>query len=196
MRYLALPNIIAAERSSAPALLSTLTVAFAADPVFRFWWPEPAEYLKVWPSFALAMGERGFDAKTVLATSDARAVAFWLPPGIEANPEQIAALDLGGSPEDDEIARELRSEMDRYHPAAPHWYLWLIGVDPIAQGRGLGSHLLRHTLATCDELGEIAYLESSDPSNVPFYERHGFEPLAEIRVRDVPVVTPMIRHPR
>jgi ribosomal protein S18 acetylase RimI-like enzyme len=144
----------------------------------------------------MAMGERGFDAGTVWATPQVEAAAIWLPPGVESDPAQVAALDLPGSPEDDEISSELRAEMARFHPEEPHWYLWLIGVDPRLQGKGLGSALLKHTLRICDERGETAYLESSDPRNVPLYERHGFEALGVIKVRDVPPITPMIRPAR
>ena len=63
----------------------------------------------------------------------------------------------------------------------------LIGVDPARQGRGLGSALMKHTLALCDAEGALAYLESSNPRNVPLYERHGFEVVGEIRPADIPL---------
>ena len=85
--------------------------------------------------------------------------------------------------------------MERYHPAEPHWYLWTLGVDARTQGRGVGSAVLRHTLARIDEAGAVAYLEASDPKNVPFYERHGFEALGIIEVADIPPLVPMIRRP-
>jgi hypothetical protein len=48
----------------------------------------------------------------------------------------------------------------------------------------------------CDEEGMPAYLESSNPTNVPLYERHGFEVITEIQVADSPVVYPMLRTPK
>jgi hypothetical protein len=42
----------------------------------------------------------------------------------------------------------------------------------------------------------LAYLESSNPRNIPLYQRHGFEAMGEIQVGAAPVVTPMIREPR
>ena len=41
-----------------------------------------------------------------------------------------------------------------------------------------------------------AYLESSNPANVPLYQRHGFEVLGEIQVGSSPPVFPMYRPPR
>jgi GNAT superfamily N-acetyltransferase len=51
----------------------------------------------------------------------------------------------------------------------------LLGVDPFYYGKGLGSRLLQHALAICDQDNKIANLESSNSRNIPFYERHGFE---------------------
>jgi ribosomal protein S18 acetylase RimI-like enzyme len=70
-----------------------------------------------------------------------------------------------------------------------------IGVDPAAQGQGLGAKLMRHALTRCDREGALAYLEASKPQNIPFYERHGFKAVGEIQVGGGPLVTPMLRRP-
>jgi len=82
------------------------------------------------------------------------------------------------------------------HPAEEHWFLPTIGVDPIAQGRGLGSVLLSRSLERCDREHRIAYLESTNPRNVPFCQRHGFDVIGEIQAGSSPVVTPMLRAAR
>ena len=186
-------DIRVATRADEAQLLDTLTLAFAADPIVRYWWSGASEYLEWWPKFVLAMGERGLDAGATLVTSGFEAVSMWLPPGVEPDPARIAALDLPGDEGSEEVSAEFRTEMDRYHPTTPHWYLWTLGVDARCQGRGVGSALLKHKLAQIDAEGATAYLEASDPKNVPFYERHGFEALGVIRVRDIPPLTPMIR---
>jgi ribosomal protein S18 acetylase RimI-like enzyme len=73
--------------------------------------------------------------------------------------------------------------MGRYHPAEPHRYLPVIGVDPAHQGRGYGSALVRHALLQCDKDYVAAYLESSNPANVPLCERHGFIVLGTVKCR-------------
>jgi len=80
--------------------------------------------------------------------------------------------------------------------SARHGYLPLIGVEPNAQGRGLGAALMGVALARCDREGTLAYLESSNPRNVSLYRRGGFEETDEIKVGAGPVVTPMVRQPR
>lgn len=78
-------------------------------------------------------------------------------------------------------------ELDRFHPAEPHWYLGTFGVDPPVQGRGLGSGLLVAWLERPDVAGQPVYLETDRVENVPFYERAGFEVVRETAVLDVPV---------
>lgn len=184
------------ERSQAQAALDVLTLAFVADPIFRYFWPRASDYLKSAPQLAMARGERGFDHGTVTMTADGGAVAMWLPPGVEPAEQPPQPQDRPADTEAAAILAELRAQIARHHPTTPHWYLWMLGADPRRQGQGLGAALLKHTLRRCDAEGAVAYLESSNPRNVSLYERHGFEPLAVIRVGDVPPITPMLRPAR
>ncbi|MGV3683614.1 MAG: GNAT family N-acetyltransferase [Acidovorax sp.] len=58
------------------------------------------------------------------------------------------------------------------------WYLSILGIDPAAQGRGLGARLLAPALALADEAGVACYLETFSPRNESFYGRMGFHALA------------------
>jgi GNAT superfamily N-acetyltransferase len=58
------------------------------------------------------------------------------------------------------------------------WYLSIIGIDPAAQGQGIGAWLLKPTLAEADAAGAVCYLETYSPRNVRFYERLGFRSVA------------------
>ena len=98
----------------------------------------------------------------------------------EGNDDLFAALD----------------EMGKWHPKDPHWYLFAIGVDPHHQNEGLGSILMEHALPKSDADGTLAYLESSSPRNVSFYQRHGFEVMQVIQVGSSPIFTLMAREPR
>ena len=98
--------------------------------------------------------------------------------------------------QDQEALFSMFEQMGDYHPHEPHWYLPLIGVDPVRQRKGYGSMLLEHALKVCDEDQMPAYLESSNPENIPLYQRHGFEVLGTIQAGTSPPVTPMLRRPR
>jgi len=91
----------------------------------------------------------------------------------------------------------IRADMDKHHPMdRPHAYLWFLGVAPAAQGRGVGSALLRAAGARLDAAGMPAYLETGTTRNVALYERHGFRVLSEHKARpDAPTMWSMWREP-
>jgi ribosomal protein S18 acetylase RimI-like enzyme len=95
-----------------------------------------------------------------------------------------------------EEAPEVMGEMAARHPEQPHWYLPFLGVDPGAQGRGLGSTLLAQALALVDAEHMPAYLESTNPRNLPLYERFGFRVVGEIQAGSSPPMHPMWREAR
>lgn len=83
------------------------------------------------------------------------------------------------------------------HPHEPHWYLATLGTAVDKQGTGVGSALLRPVLEHCDAEGVPCYLESSKERNLPFYRRHGFEVVEEVRLPgDGPPVWTMWREPQ
>jgi ribosomal protein S18 acetylase RimI-like enzyme len=91
----------------------------------------------------------------------------------------------------------IRADMDNHHPLdRPHAYLWFLGVSPAAQGRGVGSALLRAASVRLDAQRMPAYLETGTTRNVALYERHGFKVLSEHRARpEAPTMWSMWREP-
>ncbi len=86
--------------------------------------------------------------------------------------------------------------MDKKHPSEPHMYLALLGVDPSAQGNGIGRLLLQPRLDYCDENGLPVYLETQKPDNLPFYERFGFKVRDTVAFDKSPTLWSMWREPR
>lgn len=188
-------TVQAARADEEDDVLAILMLAFSRDPATRWTWPEPKVYVEAFPRFAKAFGGAALGEGTAHRIGWA-GVALWLPPG--ARPDEAAIGALMASTADPGTAvdgPELMQQMASHHPKEPHWYLPLIGIDPACQGKGLGSALLRHATDICDRDGVPAYLESSNPANVPLYERHGFEAIARIQVGGSPVFTPMLRRP-
>ena len=181
----------------APVVIGILGLAFSGDPAMRWTFSRVDDYLHWQPAFMMAMAGRAFTEGTAFVTEDLGAAALWLGPGVAADGEVLGAMfERAIPPERSEVGMQVGELMGRFHPEAAHWYLPLIGVDPSRQGRGLGSALLKHALRLCDQTGLPAYLESSNPKNVPLYERHGFEAVGEIRPGDFPGLTPMLRPAR
>ncbi|MCC2312995.1 GNAT family N-acetyltransferase [Cellulomonas xiejunii] len=70
-------------------------------------------------------------------------------------------------------------------PPAPGPYLNYLAVHPAHQARGHGGALLDHGVDALRAVGGTPWLGTTDPRNVPFYERHGFS-TAGTRVLDDP----------
>jgi GNAT superfamily N-acetyltransferase len=176
--------------------IASLTLAFASDPVMRWAWPDAHRYVTYWPRLADAFGGRAFDDGTAFGLEDCLAVALWMRPG--TGPDEAAVMDVMGESLAEETLRDINDvfdQMGELHPTADVWYLPLMGVDLPAQGRGLGSALLRHALAMCDLDGLPAYLEATNPRNRDLYARHGFTVVEVIQAGSSPPLWAMLREP-
>ena len=190
-------EVRSATEADQQAVIDVITLAFSTDPMARWSFPDPATYLSVMPEVIRAFGGSGFAHGSVHLVEGRFAAAMWLPPGVHPDADRLAALTEHHSPREQiDDMMNVFEQMGRYHPGEPCWYLPLIGVDPAAQGRGYGSALLRYALERCDRDALPAYLESSNPRNVPLYERHGFETMGSIQAGSSPTVVPMLRRPR
>lgn len=188
--------IVTAKRKDRDRLVDTIVLAFARDPVMRWANPEPHRYLTHFRSFAKASCERAFEHGSAHHTADFSGADVWLPPGIELDQEAMGQeLEKTFEPARLKVVFAIFEEMGRYHPTEPHWYLWMIGVDPAKQGLGYGKALLRHALERIDREGATAYLENSNPANTRLYEQHGFEVVGTVKVADAPLILPMLRRP-
>lgn len=109
-------------------------------------------------------------------------VALVLPP--EANPtslvrqlrQALAALPIGIRHPTiiSEAVRGSRAK-GRLEPSGPHLHLSTIGVEPQAQGRGVGSVLLERIVATADQGGLGTYLTTYNADTANWYAGFGFE---------------------
>lgn len=185
-----------ANRSEADQLLSGLALGFVADPFVRWFYPDPSVFLK---HFARAMdffGGRAFEHEAAHRNEDCTAGALWLPPGVHPDEKRlIRCFEKTVAPDKQGALFATFEQMDRFHPKDPCWHLAIIAVDPARQGKGLGSALLEASLRQCDSDGKPAYLESTNPANLPFYRRFGFEQIGLIQADQAPPLFPMLRPP-
>ena len=176
------------------SVISTIVLGFVADPMARWVWRKSSQYLRMMPPFVNAFGGRAFEHGTADITEGVRAAALWLPPGVEPDEAEMGAImEETLRPEISEDIAAVMKGMAEHHPREPHWYLPLVAADPNWIGQGLGTLLMKHALRRCDEEGVAAYLESSNPRNISFYERHGFKIVGKIQSGSSPVLTPMLR---
>lgn len=187
-------------RADAASVSATLARAFFDDPLMMFLLPdEDARRTKLPRLFALLLKlALPFGACDV--TEGYEAATLWRPPGHWHMPfwqylvHGGTLLGVFGAG-----TLKVMNTMDlveKQHPKAPHWYLQVVGTDPAAQGKGFGGRVLRRQLARIDAAGMAAYLESSKDTNIPIYQRLGFELRGEIKVPGGPVLYPMWRDPK
>ncbi|MFB7632284.1 GNAT family N-acetyltransferase [Streptomyces sp. NPDC056149] len=189
----------AATIDDAPLIGRTLARAFDDDPMMRWFFTDDASRATNLGRYFTTLFTRQY-LRHCVCERTAAAAAFWVPPEARAkavpDAETIAELvELLGDRAP--LFRDTVEAAAAHAPQEPHWYLAVIGADPAAQGRGHGAALLRSGLAKADAEGLPAYLESSKPDNLSFYEHFGFTVRAELHLPEGgPVLWAMRRDPR
>ncbi len=186
-----------AVRSDLPRVVEIWVDAFSADPYLR--WIAPDD--DAWPSFGAEwmafVADHCFERGHTLVGDDV-AIA-WIPPDLALvgpadleRARDILTRHAGDERAEDALATILAA---RGHAMeAPHWTLQYLGVRSSATGRGLGAAAVAPTLAAIDRDRLPCGLTSSNPRNLPFYERLGFTVAAEVQSPDGRVtLRPMVR---
>jgi GNAT superfamily N-acetyltransferase len=178
-----------------PELSEMLARAFQDDPVASYALPSdrrrPAQLRRFYTERLRTL----VPEELVFCSEDRQAAALWAPPDRWHTPlSELLRTRIINLRTPLFLVGGIRVE--RRHPTTPHYYLAILGVEPSAQGQGLGSTVLRPMLDRCDLEGVPAYLESSKETNVPFYERHGFRVTEEVSLAFGPKLWLMWREPR
>jgi len=71
------------------------------------------------------------------------------------------------------------SSVHEHRAPFPHWYLFVLAVDPVLQGKGYAGNLLRAMLARIDEEHLPCYVETEREENVSMYQHYGFKVVEE-----------------
>jgi ribosomal protein S18 acetylase RimI-like enzyme len=195
-KTMTMPRVKTATASDEASVIDVVVLAFSADPVASWTWPDPQQYRLHFPRFVNAFGGKAFTHGSAYYIDGFAGAALWLPPDV--HPDEDVLITILRRTVSEQIQKDVFAvfeQMGRYHPSGPHWYLPLMGVDPSQQAKGYGSALMRHALIPCDRDNKLAYLESTNPKNIPLYERHGFELLGTIQVGASPPLFPMLRKP-
>lgn len=184
--------------------------AFEQDPLMKWVFPDGAtrlDSLKRWWWFLLDRMPPGAELHGTRADG---CVAYWQPPRIQEARSPGQDDNSGGQSEwqvafvammtellGDLVSSRMEAlgKMHQARLAEPHWYLSVLGTSPNQQSKGLGGRVLAPMLERCDRIGELAYLESTNPANVGFYRRHGFESTGAFTVGEGVLITPMVREP-
>lgn len=162
-----------------------LTASHANYPAFRMVFPDSTVRSRVLLPFQTAAArDAARYGRLVGALLEDRlaGVALWQPPGrfplsfmrkVRMAPGLLRAARAAGRA----LTRFTSSgaALEQAFPSEPIWYLQALGVHPSARRRGVGAALLRDGLALADADNARCHLHTSDPANVQYYERWGFQ---------------------
>ena len=165
--------------------VEVLCQAFRNDPVWSWVFPDPAHRRSYWQ--LLVNGAARFP--WTFHTPGFEAVSVWIPPDAgEFLPEdeiKLPEIVHGWVGAAAERVLEVFRRFDAGHPRDQrHFYLGLLGTRDSARGHGFGMALLAANLARIDTEHAPAYLESTDPRNVPKYQAFGFQSIDRFQVLD------------
>jgi ribosomal protein S18 acetylase RimI-like enzyme len=170
-----------AQREHAIAVMGR---AFVNDPFLRYLAPDDMRRARLTPQFVAIVVTYCLLYGEVWTSPSLDGVACWLEPGktsptfgrIFRTGMLMMPLKFGwaGFQRFNDVINYAETLHKKY-AAAPHWYLWGLGVDPAKQGRGVGGALLRPVLERADRAGQICYLETQNEVNLHFYRKYGFE---------------------
>jgi ribosomal protein S18 acetylase RimI-like enzyme len=176
-------TVTAAVPSDLHKAVACLTAAFAHDPITGFVLQTGQGYSgRLTQFFSLLMRARLALQMPVLVaqgTSDIHGAVMGyttLHPAWPADITEEWGLFEKATPGIAERLSAYEEIAEKFKPPVPHYYLGAIGVDPTAQGRGIGAQLLKSFCdrSAADHSSCGVYLETAKASNVAFYERAGF----------------------
>jgi ribosomal protein S18 acetylase RimI-like enzyme len=159
--------------------------AFADYPMITCYWPDPERRARHLEWYWRCIINYGLRYGEVYTTSDIPGISVWLPPGqthittwryalagflplpLLMGIKQFFTQTMKG---DDLVHQVHEATMPE-----PHWYLFVLAVDPDQQGMGIGSALVQPGVESADAQHLPCYVETHDERNIAFYLKNGFD---------------------
>ena len=191
-----------------PLAARVLANAFANAPRYRFLLPNDAQRHATLPWLWGAVIRASLLSGAVVHVaheepgSPPLGVAVWAPPGHRKHSVlTLVRSGLWAAPFRLGVAaywrrRSLGPLLAALGPPEPHWYLNVIGVDPSQQRSDAGTALLHRMLARIDGDGLAAFLDTSEPNNLGYYQRFGFQVTIELKLPNGIPLWGLTRQPR
>ena len=196
-------RLVASQRDRAAEVLAR---AFHDDPIYTSVIPEETQRFPSLRSLFRPVVKYGLLYGEAYSTSAVDGAACWMPPG-STEVTVWRAVRAGMMMIPTRIGRDAwrrfslmltyTEELHKRLMVRPHWYLWVLGVEPAAQGQGVGGRLIELVLNRADRDGVPCYLETETEWNAAFYGRRGFEVTNDGEIPELGVrIWIMVREPQ
>jgi ribosomal protein S18 acetylase RimI-like enzyme len=179
--------------------------AFQDYPLMRYCAPDDGRRRRAVRSLYTSVLRYTLRYGETYSTGGLEGVSCWLPPD-EPFPTFWRMLRVGmlgvpyhfgwGGFRRLEAVDKVAEARHREHAPGRHWYLWVIGVAPAQQGKGVAGRLMRPVFDKADREELLCYLETHKPANVAIYQRYGFRVASETPIAGSPLTLyAMLRSP-
>ncbi len=175
-------NIIEIKKQDIKRAAEVLTLSFQDDPIFQHIFKSSEKYQRIAPwMFATWVRWTVLYGKGWM-TEDGSAIVLMRSPG-KANMSLWSMIRAGMLPTPVKLGigafKRFYFEIVAILHAVtmgnePHWYGWMIGVNPLEQHKGIGMQLMNHCFKLADEMQLPIYLETSVEKNVSLYNYKDF----------------------
>lgn len=199
-------NVVRLERAQAGKAVETLARAFSDYVLIRHFFPmkeHREKFVRYFVSIPLYYGMRYGEVYTTSHNMEGAAV--WIPsqnhPLSPARVFQsvpftaLAGFAMSGAARMRAVDSFLNDAHKRLVPCE-HWYLQMIGVDPVCKGKGYSSTLIKPMIYRADRENLPCFLETNTEENTRIYRHFGFEVIEESLVPGTDVMNwAMLRKP-
>jgi GNAT superfamily N-acetyltransferase len=185
-------KVIPGTSTNLGTLASLLRRGFEDEPVQK--WLFPNKYYRTLASelWFRGMIKEALGCSTVWCLEDYSAVAVWFKPDFYENESglfwKLLKVVIKLNRRTSRIKEELDHELTIRRPKEPHWYLAAVATEKRNRSQGRGSLVLQPVLSLCDQEHVLAYLETSNPLSIKFYESLGFDVWASFSLHEGPEV--------
>jgi len=193
-----LQNLIRIKRNAAESAVKVLSTAFKDYQLFHYYFTDHSKRQKISNYFLSFAVYAGIKYGEVYATSENfEGIAVWIPSKnlpltywklFRSIPlSKIIGFAIHGGLK----LRHFIEYVDLIHQnQAPfkHWFLQVIGVAPIFQGKGYGSKLIKPMLSRIDSENLPCYLNTISQKNISIYERFSFATIDQTVIPETSIV--------
>ncbi|HEY9798927.1 MAG TPA: GNAT family N-acetyltransferase [Leptolyngbyaceae cyanobacterium] len=179
-----------------------LAESFIDDPSFSFIFGDNHHRVDVLNAFFEMFVADAMQRGKIVIAPDEQGACIWYPAEVEIFNEQFEEIvskvinslsELAGK-ESAKRFESLIEKVGKSEPTQRHCEVFFIALKPSARGKGIGKSLIKPVLDYADTNQVDCYLVSSNPRNISFYERHGFQKYCPIEISSSYSMTGMWRN--